>query len=318
MKAAFLTSKGLEIREAPMPACEAGHVVVKTLSCGICGSELHRYHAYTENANSVGSDAIMGHEGCGVIEETAPDVRGLTKGDHVVAIKGAFAEYFTAPVGDVVRIEQEAGADLQWRWAAAEPIACCVHAAGRFGIMPGDRVAILGCGFMGLVCLQLAGLQGAGFLCAMDMALWRLDIARELGADATMNPASDDLSGISKADGDYDVVIEAAGTQGALDLAGDLVKQHGRIILVGFHNSHDGLRTVNMKQWNFKAIDVANGHVRRNNEKQEALKETVALLAAGKVRVEQIVTAYPIDTIREAFEDTINRKEGLLKGVIVP
>ena len=59
------------------------------------------------------------------------------------------------------------------------------------------------------------------------------------------------------------MVIEAAGVQSAVDLCTELVTQHGKIILVGYHQSNDGMRNVNMQQWNFKAIDVINGHVRR-------------------------------------------------------
>ncbi|MBN1259166.1 MAG: zinc-binding dehydrogenase, partial [Anaerolineae bacterium] len=194
-------------------------------------------------------------------------------------------------------------------------VACCVHAAERFGIRPGDRVAVVGCGFMGLVCMQLARYQGAGHILAVDPIDERRAMALQLGADAALDPTACVIADPYK--GEFDVVIEAAGVPAAIDLSTDMVKQHGRIIVVGYHQSNGGLRTVNMQLWNYKAIDVINGHVRRDDEKLAAMRKGVALMQEGILTTEPLATLYALDQIQRAFEDLTGRKPGLFKAVLV-
>ncbi|MEZ4591950.1 MAG: zinc-binding dehydrogenase [Chloroflexota bacterium] len=122
---------------------------------------------------------------------------------------------------------------------------------------------------------------------------------------------------ILEAHGEFDVVIEAAGVQSAVDLCTELVKQHGRIILIGYHQANNGLRTVNMQQWNFKAIDVINGHVRRQDEKLAAMAQGMALMQQGHLQTEPFVTVYPFLEIEKAFQALAARKRGLFKAVLV-
>ena len=95
-------------------------------------------------------------------------------------------------------------------------------------------------------------------------------------------------------------VIEAAGNQSALDLCPELVAQHGRIILIGYHQSRNGQRTVDMQQWNFKAIDVINGHVRRQDEKVAAMRKGMDLMQQGHINTEPLVSVYDLDDIETA------------------
>jgi threonine dehydrogenase-like Zn-dependent dehydrogenase len=118
--------------------------------------------------------------------------------------------------------------------------------------------------------------------------------------------------------GEFDVVIEAAGVQSALDLSCDLVKKHGRIVIVGHHKTQDGLRTVNMNQWNWKALDIVNGHVHKYDEKLEAMREGVALMQQGRLDVTPLVTFYPLSQVQRAFDDLCAKKEGLFKAAIIP
>ncbi|HUU54223.1 MAG TPA: L-iditol 2-dehydrogenase, partial [Armatimonadota bacterium] len=81
--------------------------------------------------------------------------------------------------------------------------------------------------------------------------------------------------------------------------------------------TNSGLRTVNMERWNFKAIDVINGHVRRDDEKVDAMRRGIELMAAGRMKMEPLVTEYDFGLIDQAFEDLLNRKEGLYKAALV-
>ncbi|MFB0503646.1 MAG: zinc-binding dehydrogenase [Candidatus Bathyarchaeia archaeon] len=309
MKVAVLTRDGFEIHSQKTPSCGPDQILVKTMACGICEGEVFYYR---NRATLLQDEAVLGHEGSGLVAALGRNVEGFEEGDAVTALDGAFAEYFLASPESLVKLPE----GLDPRWALGEPVACYVHAGNRFGIKLGDKVAVLGCGFMGLGCLQLARLQGAAFVCAIEPIPWRLDMARRLGADAVHSPETDNAERVVQRHGEFDVVIEATGVQSAIDMAGDLVKQHGRIILVGYHQSNEGMRTVNMKQWNYKAIDVVNGHVRRGDEKLRAMQVGIDLIRKGRLVIEPLVKQYPLPEVEKAFHDLIARKEGLFKAAL--
>jgi threonine dehydrogenase-like Zn-dependent dehydrogenase len=308
MQIAVLTSNGFVLREAPRPECGAGEVLVRTAACGVCSSDIDRYRMGLSGRTN---EVLLGHEGTGYVAAVGRGVKGLQEGDPVTSLHGPYAEYFVTTPDTLVRLPES----VDPRWALGEPLACVVHAGRRFGIELGDRVTVLGCGFMGLICLQVARLRGAAHLCAVDSVPWRLEVAAQCGADATYQLPED---GLARGLGEFDVVLEAAGTQSAITLAGELVREHGRIVLIGYHTSGGGQRQVSMERWNYKAIDVINGHVRRDDEKLQAMKAAMDLLAAGRLQTESLVTAYPLDDAAQAFRDLADRKPGLLKVTLVP
>ena len=104
--------------------------------------------------------------------------------------------------------------------------------------------------------------------------------------------------------------------QSAIDLSTELVKQHGRILLIGYHQSNNGLRTVNMQQWNWKGIDVINAHVRHQDEKVEAMRQGMELLRDGHIITQPLVTVYDFEEIEQAFRDLDSRRSGLFKAVV--
>jgi threonine dehydrogenase-like Zn-dependent dehydrogenase len=258
------------------------------------------------------SRVFLGHEGTGVVERLGAGVRTFAIGDLVTSLHGGFADYFVSPADETMLLPQ--GVDP--RHALGEPVACCVHASWRFGVTPDCSVAIVGCGFMGLVCMQLAKLQGAGRILAIDPVPARREMALSLGADEAMSP--DAIEDFDADIGLYDVVIEAAGVPAAINLSTDLVKQHGRVSLIGYHQSGDGLRTVNMQRWNLKAIDVINGHVRRMDEKFNAMVEGVGLIADGRLKIEPLVRVYALSDISDAFEDLFSKSDAPFKAVLMP
>lgn len=308
MQQARLTQSGFVLEQAEIPQPGSDEVLVRTSACGVCGGDIHLYG----ERSSMDSAMLLGHEGGGVVVEVGSAVSGFAPGDRVTALGGAYADYFVASAEDLVRIPAEIDASV----ALGEPIACCVHAGDRFATKKGDRVAVVGCGFMGLICLQLAKLQGAGEILAIDPVPYRREMAERLGATASLAPADVVIEDTSE--GAFDLVVEAAGGQSAVDLCSDLVAHHGRIVLIGYHQSNNGQRSVNMQLWNYKAIDVINGHVRRDDEKREAMAKGIRLLEAGDLIVEPLVSLYALENVREAFNDFESQKDGLFKAVLIP
>ncbi len=311
MRAALLSKTGFAIEEIEKPKCVAGSVLVKTAVCGICEGDLHRYRVALQGGMIDAS--LIGHEGSGTIVEVGAGVGAFKVGDRVADLgNGTYSEYFLTKPSMLVRIPD----GLSFEDALGEPVACYVHASGRFGIRPGDRVAVLGCGFMGIGCIQMAKLEGAGSLIAFDPISWRRTKALEAGADEALDSAS--FSDVTElpALGEFDVVIEAAGVQGVIDLATKLVREHGRIVFVGYHQSGGGVRSVDMKTWNYKALDIVNGHVRRTSEKLDAMTRGLQLVASGKLDLKSLTTIFEFEDIAEAFSALDDRKEGLFKAAL--
>lgn len=305
MKAAYLTNRGFSIEEREKPSCAPDEVLVRLDTCGVCEGDLQTYRRLRASAG--GDGVLLGHEGSGTVEQVGSAVEGIAVGDNVTALGGAYADYFAVKADRVVKLPPE----ITPREAYGEPLACCVHGAWRSGVRIGDRVAVVGCGFMGLVWLQLLSLQGATELCAFDPLDWRLAGSRKFGATDTRHPDA-------VQDDEFDVVVEAAGTEEALELSSRLVRQHGRLIIMAYHQSNDGYRRVPMKSWNYKALDIVNAHVRRNDEKLRAMEAAVRLLSAGRLRIHELVRTYRLGQIEDAFTDLISRKEGVYKIGISP
>jgi threonine dehydrogenase-like Zn-dependent dehydrogenase len=113
----------------------------------------------------------------------------------------------------------------------------------------------------------------------------------------------------------FDVVIEAVGNQEALDLATNLTRERGRLIIAGYHQ--DGPRTVNMQLWNWRGLDVINAHERETSVYIQGIREAVDAVASGKLNLAPLLThQFPLDQINRAFDAMHNRVPGFCKAVI--
>ncbi len=309
MRTAILTAEGFTLADTEIPSPGPGEVLVKTLSCGVCGGDLQQYRDRALLAND---KTLLGHEGSGVVAALGDGTTGFMVGDVVTSLDGGYADYFTCRVEELLKVPD----GLDPMLALGEPIACCVHAVNRFSDVRGRATAVIGCGFMGLICLQLLKIRGAAEIVAIDLHEGRRRTAMDLGADRAISPT--DLPSYDPETGLYDCVLEAAGAQSAVDLATNLVTQHGSLNLVGYHESGEGVRSVNMKLWNYKAIDVLNGHVRRMDEKLAAMRDGLELMQQGLLVTEPLVTPYPLENVQDAFADFAAAKEGLFKAILLP
>lgn len=312
MKAAILSSEGFIFEECEIPVCGLDQVLVKSAGCGICEGDLFQYISKLNDSNNEQEPLILGHEGSGVVVEAGANVSKFKKGDKITALGGNYAEYFVCTAGQLVKVPD----CVDVKMALGEPIACCMHAASRFGIEMGDRVALIGAGYMGLTCLQLAKLQGAAEICVFDLIDWRLEMACKLGADMLINNKDKSIKELATL-GEFDVVIEATGVQAAIYLGTELLAQHGTLNLVGYHQSNKGMRNIDMKTWNYKALTVVNGHIRDDNKKLKAMERSMNLMAHAKLDTDVLITNYNFIDINQAFKDLKARKRNLYKANLV-
>ncbi|MBV8378667.1 MAG: zinc-binding dehydrogenase [Verrucomicrobia bacterium] len=255
----------VEIREIPVPEIGDQDVLLAVQAVGVCGSDIHQAHG--RHSWKVNYPVVLGHEFGGVIAQAGKNVRAFREGDRVVSetaavidlnspfvrrglynldpnrlgfgagVNGAMTLYAKVPE----RILHHIPARLPFEVAAlTEP--CCVAfnaTCGNARILPGDAVAVIGPGPIGLLCASMAKLAGAGELVVIGTAAdrRRLQVAGQLGASATLGANGEDVVAWTRSLRDgygFDVVIDAAGVSSTLKLALDIVRPAGQISKVGW------------------------------------------------------------------------------------
>ncbi len=112
-------------------------------------------------------------------------------------------------------------------------------------------------------------------------------------------------------------MIEAVGKQWPLDLAAELTREGGRLIIAGYHQ--DGPRQVNMQLWNWRGFDVANAHERDPAVAVQGMREAVAAIESGLIDPKLLIThRYPLDRLGEALDATRDRPGNFVKAVVIP
>jgi len=300
----------------PRPEPGAGQVRVRVEGCGVCGSSLPVWEGrpWFEYPQRPGAP---GHEGWGTIDAIGATVKDWAVGDRVAFLAtNAFAEYDVADSNALARIPDT----LAGRPFPGEALACAVNAFRRSGIRAGDTVALVGVGFLGAVLIQLASRAGAR-VAAFSRRPFALDIARQMGA-AEVGSTEDTGRAIGQVrnltgGAGADCVIEVTGLQGPLDLATELTRERGRLVIAGYHQ--DGLRTVNLQLWNWRGLDVINAHEREAHVYVDGIRAAADLVASGALEPASLYThTLPLGRLGEALELLRTRPDGFLKALVVP
>jgi len=285
MKAATVRRVGapLELSTLQRPVPGPTEVLVRTIACGICRTDLHVREG---TAYQPSLPHVPGHEPAGVIEALGSGVTGWKVGERVVphlfeyaddghlevlgvTRDGAFAEYFVARAENLVRIPSNVS-PIHAGLAACAGVTA-VHAINRGDISKGDRVAIIGAGGIGALLIQLSRDIGA-HVTAIDLNREALMAAHNEGAAETATPES---AKETKAKS-FDRVFDLVGSSDTSQLACDLVRDRGRIIIIG--ESDEFLRTTStvIAQRELEIIGSRNGS-------KEELAEALRLMSEGSL-----------------------------------
>jgi threonine dehydrogenase-like Zn-dependent dehydrogenase len=305
-----------EIRVAPMPEIGPRDVRVRLEGCGVCHSNLPVWEGRPWFTYPLEAGA-PGHEGWGVVDAIGDDVHECEPGQRVAVLSyHAYAEFDVAPADAVVPLP----ASLDGVPFPGEPLGCAMNIFSRSAIEPGQTVAIVGIGFLGALLTRLAANAGARVI-AVSRRAAALDVARRFGAADTI-PMDDHGRIIERVkaltQGSLsDRVIEAVGEQWPLDLAGELTRERGRLIIAGFHQ--DGPRNVNMFLWNWRGIDVVNAHERDPRAYVAGMRAAVDAVASGALDPTPLFThRYALEQVAEALEAARQRPEGFMKALVMP
>lgn len=336
----------IEFIEEELPALGEHDVLLKVLSVGICHTDLPAYlgtvgqtfsaYGYMRWGGEPEFPAMAGHEPVCVVADTGRSVTEYKAGDYIAGMGfGAYATYMIISDSDpkFVKIPET---EKEKRYCLAEPLGCIVNIVKEASCKYGQNIAVIGCGFMGL--MTIAGLRksGAKRLVAIDLLDNKLEMAQKMGATDVINPRTElvDDRAFELTDGRFfDVVVEISGSLKGLDTAGAIIKEphvHG---LPAFEGSYQGagkilIPSVYGAQETFPVSLAFNlmsrtpvlvaTHPTFAERPRDNMKEGVASYIDGRLPLDQLITHQVkfADTAR-AFELLEHAPADYIKGVVV-
>jgi len=331
--------RDVRLRDLPLPSNPAaGEVQVRVRAVGICGSDRHYYLEGGIGDMPCRFPMIQGHEAVGQV--LGAGVGGFEQGmwvalepaiycgkcefclagrhnvcDNIRFMSnpgepGFFREVVTLPAENVMPLPLGIPATQA---TLHEPLAVVVHAMKFAAVQPGDSAAVFGAGPIGLLTIAMLRLCGAGRIYAVDRVPARLQLARRMGADCTVDFSGTEPDRAIWSDTGrrgVDVAIEAAGQPEALNHCLRVARNAGRVLLIGIPSTV----TVPLEFHDMRRKELALFNVRRQNHTAHT---AIRLLAEGRHPFGEIVThTLPLEKIDSAFRLLENYEDGVGKAVI--
>lgn len=336
--AALSAVRTINMMQVATPRPKAGEVLVRLRAVGICGSDVHYYLDGRIGDAVCEFPFVLGHEPAGEVVELGEGVSGLTVGQRVALepalpcgkcpqclaahanccpqvrflgtppIPGVFADYHLFSPQQCIAIPDS----ISFAAAATlEPLAVGLHAVNLSHLHPGDRVAVLGCGPIGILTAMVARAAGATFIAMSDPLPERRDLARKLVADLVVDAADDErLAQMQQAAGEFDISYEAAGEQQAVDDATLLVRPAGICVIIGIPAEE----RISLLAHQLRRKELNLIMARRSNL---AIEPAIRLITAGLVQPEAIVThRLSLAQLAEGMELVHQHREGVLKAMV--
>ena len=306
--AGIIAPHTMEINEVEIPDPEPDEVQVRCVANGICMAEVSTFTGAEPHYPSG-----AGHEGVGVVTKAGSKVQDLQEGDWVATGQWATAQNLPAArLARLTRPPADPGVFI------IEPCACVVTALYSYEITAGDRVLLLGAGFMGLLNVQGLARCPLAELVVTDVKAENLALAQEFGATEVINVATPEgqarLEELKQQP--FDLVVEAAGVESTLQMAGPLTRAGGRLSIFAWHHTP---RLVDFGLWHMRGLKVLNsapgiGRDHNINNMQRA----VALIERGVFDLSKLVThRHAFEDVQAAMAIAAERPEGYIKGVLL-
>ncbi len=355
MQALVLTNyRNLELQDIARPHLGPNDVLVRVAACGICGSDVHGYDG---SSGRRVPPIIMGHEAAGTVVEVGSAVDRAKVGDRVTFDStiscgqcdacrrghvnlctnrrvlgvscgdyrqhGAFAEFVAVPQHILYVLPPELPFDHA---ALIEPVSVAVHAVNRLQITPGERAVVVGSGMIGLLVIQALRTAGCREVIAIDLEPTRLNLAKELGATATINASLPSPPGRGQSEGALetvraimdltngqgaDIAVEVVGNAAALATAIACTRRGGRIALVG--------NLAPEVPFPLQAVVTRELTLIGNCASAGEYPRAIELVANGQIRVAPLITATaPLADGPHWFERLYSHEPGLMKVILHP
>ena len=321
MKAAVVREfkQPLSLEDVEKPAIASDEVLIKVEACGVCHSDLHIAEGdWTQLRKMIKTPVIPGHEVVGRVVEKGDSVEGIELGDRVgvawlhwscgecelckegrenlcqkqqitgASVNGGYAEYIKAKASHAAKVPEPLDS------YEAAPLFCAgvtvYRAIKNAGVQAGQRVAIFGIGGLGHLAVQVAKTIGAEVI-AVNIAEDKLELARAVGADHTLNGSEVDVVKELRARGGAHVAVVTSAAKAAYDQAFYAVRSSGTLAVVGMPADDLTFPAIMMRE--LKITSSATGT-------REDLREVLELAAEGKIRCK--IDIAPLEQINEVFD----------------
>lgn len=313
-----------KVVEVEMPKINDNQILVKVTYTGMCHSEWYPWTIAKKGQ-------VFGHETVGVVADKGKNVVDFSIGDRVTGLGGGgYKEYIVMEPEKTFKVPD----NIKSIDAIGEPLACIMSVAERIDTGKiGDKIAVVGCGYMGLGLTSLLKARGYADIIVVDKREIALENAKKFGATEVYLPEElpDDYKLTWKNWKNPDLtrdghltdifntglktVVEFAGTEDALQFAGEMVCAHGTLGIGGYHN--DDNRTLDFRFLNLKAIKMFNCHERRIEYEATLVKRALKLLSSGQWKFTGVTNhIYSAEEFDKANYDMESHKDNFIKGAV--
>ncbi|UCG03480.1 MAG: alcohol dehydrogenase catalytic domain-containing protein [Candidatus Heimdallarchaeota archaeon] len=323
----------IEFREIPIPELKENEVMIKIMRIGICGSDIHVYHGkHPLTAYPV----TQGHEVSGIIEKVGRKIANLKIGDKVTIqpqvvcgkcyscthgnyhicdklkvmgfqTTGMASEFFVTEANRVVKLPYDMSYE---QGAMIEPMAVACAVFSKTDNLRGLNVVVLGAGTIGNLTAQTAKALGAKSVLITDVSEYRLEIAKKVGIDYTINPIKKNLSEeIVKAFGPdkADLIVECVGSNQTIDDAIENARKGTDIIIVGVFSHKPVVDLATVQDHELRLIGLL------MYQTKEYLK-AIELVHSGEVALEPLMTKhFRFNDYDKAYQYLEEKKDKALK-----
>jgi len=335
MKAAvYYSNDNVVVQDMPIPDINDNELLVKTKSCGICVADTMEWYQQPK------APLVLGHEATGIVEKVGSNVEGFSVGDrvfvhhHIPCMKcehcnnhnytlcavfkktnyrpGGFCEYFavsplhmmdTLILPDNVSFEEG---------TLIEPLACAVHAIKRTNVRPGDRVAIIGAGSIGIMFAQILKAYGVRNIVMFEIDGWRAKMAEKITQNNVLKPSADIRENIdaykmaAKSDGANKVFVMAKDIN-AMSMGLELAYGGATVMLFATPRDDEYLPLYVSKAF-FKELTIMLSYSADHLDTREALE----LISSGRIEVKNLIThRFSLDEVSKGILLTAGRTKTL-------
>lgn len=340
-KAAIIVApRRIELVDETLPPMGNDDVLIKMISVGLCHSDLPEFlgTASTERGGHYArlSEPVfpmhVGHEPVGCVLDAGSGVTCFKPGDIVTGLGGpGFSEYLVLPQNVPLCVVPPQAEN--YKHCLGEPMGCIVNIVQTATPRLGETVAVIGCGFMGL--MAIAGLKGSGAkeIVAVDVQPGRLELAKKYGATKLLNPAECDVEqeAFAMTGGKFfDIVVEITGSLKGLETASSIVKfchddydvsgkyqGRGRILISSVYGKNEAFSPKLAYNLMYRTPDLLSAHPNYAIDPVANIREGVDAYISGRLPLSEMVThEIPFDEVQKGFEILENAPEGYIKGIV--
>lgn len=330
--------RDLRMHDEPVPHPGPGEVLIRMGSVAVCASDVHWYQDGRIGTTTLTQPTVLGHEPSGTVEAVGEGVTNLNPGQRVAVepsspclkcefcasgnfnvcpdvrffgtppTDGCFRDFVVWPAKLAFPLPDSISMDEA---AMLEPLAIGVFAVDLAAVKPGESIAILGAGAVGLSVMQPAKVAGASKILVSEPVKERREVAKKLGADVVCDPSEVEAATDEMTSGrGFDVVFECAGDPAAVRETAKLARVMGRVAIIGIPEEDDYTFAASASRR--KQLSVV--FVRRSNN---ATERAIELVRDGRVDVASYAThTFSLEQAEEALKLSESKSDGVIRAVV--